>query len=81
MKYWNKGKEVRERSWTKVVGPSADWPFPKKDLFNMSHAEAKRMCQRMPNKRKFYCNPVNNDWWFEHPADATMFLMLVAGKK
>lgn len=79
MKYWNKSKDIRERAWTKVVGPSGTWPFPKEQLFKVTYYTAKLMCQRMPNKRKFYCNGVTNDWWFEHPADATMFLILISG--
>lgn len=78
MKYWNKDKDIRERRWTKVQGPSGAWPFPKATLFKVDWAGAKLMCQRMSNKRKFFSNGVTNDWWFESAGDATMFLLLIS---
>lgn len=87
MKYWNKGKEVRERCWHKVlVTPVLGTGFG-------SASEAKITLQREPGNNKFYVgyendyryktfgtltSPVSRSGglltiWFENEKDATYF--------
>ena len=77
MKYYNKGKEVRLRCWTKVQGPggqvdpNAMFRSDMKFYFPLSAMRTwKIYLQRDPNPNKFYVDESINVWWFEDEQDA-----------
>jgi lipopolysaccharide/colanic/teichoic acid biosynthesis glycosyltransferase len=65
MKYWNKDKHVRQRHWTKVTRKPGI----------AGNQEIKRWCQLQSSTGRFYFYYGSNSWWFEHDADATLFVL------
>lgn len=73
MKFWNKDKDIREARWTRIDSPFFLWPFPRTNDLVITESEAKRMCQHMKSRNKFYFN--TQYWYFQKASDATMFLL------
>jgi hypothetical protein len=73
VKFWNKDKDLREKTWTKINSPFIFWPLLRLDGVTMTENEAKRMCQLMRSEGKFYFNI--QYWYFQRATDATMFLL------
>lgn len=65
MKYWDKDKQIRQMSWTKVNLP--------KNLDDVGKIGPKMWCYQQSSTGKFYVHYKTDTWWFELSEDAIMF--------
>jgi hypothetical protein len=80
MKYWNKTREARKRTWTQVQWRPHNMNFY---TIEVNIEEMKRWCQHQPGGRFWYSEHWADDhdpvyywtWWFERPSDATTFTL------
>lgn len=81
MKFWNKQKHLREKSWTKVSLPRdpciSGYYYFQYDGWTRrrEYEDQKRDLQLLSSKGKFYMTMSHKDIWFEKEKDAAMFIL------
>lgn len=67
MKWWNKDREIRRKTWTKI---NLDKGYP---LWAHDVKKVTEWCKAQNSPGKFY--HYFHTWWFEYPQDATLFAL------